>query len=91
MPAHPARIAFTLASLTAFAAVVPAQQYTYPFQNPNLSLEQRVANILSLLTLDKRSPCSPTPRSHGSGFRPSAVPREFTRRSSVEECAAASR
>ena len=27
-----------------------AQQYKYPFQNPNLPLEQRVNNIISLLT-----------------------------------------
>lgn len=54
MPPRLARIAFALAALTAFAAVAPGQLYTYPFQNPDLSLEQRVANILSLLTLDEK-------------------------------------
>jgi len=33
---------------------VAAQQYEYPFQNPNLSVEDRVANILSLMTLDEK-------------------------------------
>ncbi len=29
-------------------------QYKYPFQNPDLPLEQRVTNILSLMTLDEK-------------------------------------
>jgi len=36
------------------SASVAAQQYDYPFQNPNLSAEDRVANILSLMTLDEK-------------------------------------
>ena len=35
-------------------ASVAAQQYEYPFQNPNLSVEDRAANILSLMTLDEK-------------------------------------
>ena len=31
-----------------------AQQYKYPFQNPNLPVEARVNNILSLMTLDEK-------------------------------------
>jgi beta-glucosidase len=31
-----------------------AQSYEYPFQNPNLSVESRAANILSLMTLDEK-------------------------------------
>jgi beta-glucosidase len=39
---------------TAFAA---AQQQTYPFQDPNLPAEQRVRNIISLMTLDEKVAC----------------------------------
>ena len=40
----------------AFAvAQTPAQtQYQYPFQNPNLPIEERVTNIISLLTPDEK-------------------------------------
>ncbi len=31
-----------------------AQQYEHPFQNPSLSVEERAANILSLMTLDEK-------------------------------------
>lgn len=31
-----------------------AQQYKYPFQNPNLPIEARVNDILSLMTLDEK-------------------------------------
>src|SRR5258708_26084678 len=31
-----------------------AQQYQYPFQNPNLPIEARVNNILSLMTVDEK-------------------------------------
>jgi beta-glucosidase len=30
------------------------QQYQYPFQNPNLPVEARINNILSLMTLDEK-------------------------------------
>jgi len=36
------------------AVPVAAQQYQYPFQNPSLSVEERAANILSLMTLDEK-------------------------------------
>ncbi len=29
-------------------------QYQYPFQNPNLSIEERVSNIISLLTPEEK-------------------------------------
>jgi beta-glucosidase len=36
-------------------AQAPAQnQYQYPFQNPNLSMEERVTNIISLLTPEEK-------------------------------------
>jgi hypothetical protein len=31
-----------------------AQQYEYPFLNPNLSVDERAANILSLMTLEEK-------------------------------------
>jgi len=55
--------ALLLASITPLAA-----QYQYPFQNPHLTLEQRVNNILSLMTLDEKLACLTTstavPRLH---------------------------
>src|ERR1017187_2450434 len=36
------------------AGLVCAQQQTYPFQDPNLPAEQRVDNIISLMTLDDK-------------------------------------
>jgi beta-glucosidase len=36
------------------AGRVSAQQYKYPFQNPGLPIEDRVNNIISLLTLDEK-------------------------------------
>ena len=32
--------------------IVLAQEY--PFQNPNLSIEERIDNIISLMTLDEK-------------------------------------
>jgi beta-glucosidase len=37
-------------------AIEPAQ-YQYPFQNPDLPVEERVNNIISLLTLDEKIAC----------------------------------
>lgn len=37
-----------------FANTSTAQQYKYPFQNPNLPLEDRITNILSLMTVDEK-------------------------------------
>ena len=39
------------------AALAAAQQQTYPFQDPNLPAEQRVSNIISLMTLDEKVAC----------------------------------
>ncbi len=36
------------------ARVSNGQQYQYPFQNPNVPLEERVNNILSLMTVDEK-------------------------------------
>jgi len=36
------------------AGTAAAQQYKYPFQNPNLPIEVRVDNILLLMTLDEK-------------------------------------
>ena len=43
-------------SLVLFLIAMPvtAQQYAYPFQNPNLPVEDRINNILSLMTLDEK-------------------------------------
>ncbi len=37
-----------------FATALVHAQYTYPFQNPNLPVEQRVDNIVSLMTLQEK-------------------------------------
>src|ERR1039457_3170505 len=39
------------------AGFVSAQPQTYPFQDPNLPAEQRVASIVSLMTLDEKIAC----------------------------------
>ena len=39
------------------AAFAAAQPQTYPFQDPNLPAEQRVNNIVSLMTLDEKIAC----------------------------------
>ena len=48
-----------VALLLAGTAPLGAQN-RYPFQNPDLSLEQRVDNILSLMTLDEKLACLAT-------------------------------
>jgi beta-glucosidase len=58
------------AALAALLLPCPAAIYgqQYPFQDPNLPLEQRVDNILSLMTLDEKLACLATstavPRLH---------------------------
>ena len=47
-------VSLTLGLLLLAAGRVSAQQYQYPFQNPNLPLEQRVENIISLMTPDEK-------------------------------------
>ena len=46
--------AFCLLTLLAVAQTPSQNQYQYPFQNPNLSIEERVTNILSLLTPEEK-------------------------------------
>ena len=46
-------IAF-VALLFSTTAAIKTVQYKYPFQNPNVPLEARVNNILSLMTLDEK-------------------------------------
>jgi len=41
--------------LLLFATARVSAQYQYPFQNPDLPLEERVNNIVSLLTLDEKA------------------------------------
>ena len=51
------RFALTLACLSAailFGTSLSAQKYEYPFQNPDLSEEERVENLLSLMTLEEK-------------------------------------
>jgi len=36
------------------AKTILAQQYQYPFQNPDLPIEPRIDNILSLMTLEEK-------------------------------------
>lgn len=71
------RLAAWLA-LGAFAAFLPAQaRYQYPFQNPQLPVEQRIDNVLSLMTLQEKidflGKTLNVPRLgiHGSGTAPS--------------------
>ncbi len=43
-----------LGLLLPFADTRVSAQYQYPFQNPNMPLEERVNNIVSLMTLDEK-------------------------------------
>jgi len=55
------------------AKPLQAQQYEFPFQNPNLPLEPRADNIVSLLTLDEKTAVFTNP----------AVARDVARESAV--------
>jgi beta-glucosidase len=46
--------ALCLVMAPAIAQTPPKNQYQYPFQNPNLSIEERVSNIISLLTPEEK-------------------------------------
>ncbi len=48
----PARLIFLAAAIAALPA--PAQTNQYPFQNPGLPVEERVNNIVSLMTLQEK-------------------------------------
>ena len=43
-----------LGLLLPFADTRVSAQYQYPFQNPTMPLEERVNNIVSLMTLDEK-------------------------------------
>ena len=44
----------------AVAIQSPPQPSQYPFQNPDLPIEQRIDNILSLMTIDEKIECLDT-------------------------------
>ncbi len=46
-----------LAFLMVYFGAPLSAQYQYPFQNPDLPVEQRVSNILSLMTRDEKIAC----------------------------------
>ena len=49
-----------LSGLTPYAVAGAAQKdgaYQYPFQNPDLPVEERITNLLSLMTLDEKVEC----------------------------------
>jgi len=52
----PKQISFLLATflLLLSSSIAWAQQYQYAFQNPNLPVEVRINNILSLMTLEEK-------------------------------------
>jgi beta-glucosidase len=50
----------TLSLLSILFTFSIAQNYQYPFQNPELSIEERVNNIISLLILDEKISCLST-------------------------------
>ncbi len=67
-------LALLLLAGLSFPALSPAQDnYQYPFQNPNLPTEQRIDNLLSLMTLQEKigalgtDPDVPRLGVHGSG------------------------
>ena len=65
-------VAFGLVALFAFAYVANSQQSPrqYPFQNPQLDVEERITNLLSLMTLDEKIEClSSHPRVPRLGIR----------------------
>ena len=43
-----------VAAMFLFAASACTEKYDYPFQNPDLPVEERVDNLLSLLTLEEK-------------------------------------
>jgi beta-glucosidase len=51
------RSRFPLALLLLAGSTTAAAQTTYPFRDPKLPIEQRVDNILSLMTLEEKAAC----------------------------------
>ncbi len=50
-------LAFTLILFTFGLVRSFAQQFKYPFQDPNLPAEKRIDNLLSLMTIDEKIDC----------------------------------
>ena len=48
------KVLLILSSLVLLAACGPKQVYEYPFQNPNLSIDERIDNLMSLLTIEDK-------------------------------------
>ena len=73
MKTTPSEVLHCLLALFLTAIPVCGQQHTYPFQNPNLPVEDRINNILSLMTMDEKikalstNPDVPRLGIHGSG------------------------
>ena len=48
------KILLILSSLVLLASCGPKQTYEYPFQNPDLSIDERIDNLMSLLTIEDK-------------------------------------
>ena len=46
-----------LIALSAFITIIGKAQTTYPFQNPDLPAEERITNLLSVMTLEEKIAC----------------------------------
>jgi len=53
-------LAFCLLVFTTFGVSYVYAQYQYPFQNPDLPIEERIDNIISLMTLEEKIACLDT-------------------------------
>ncbi|HEV8204430.1 MAG TPA: glycoside hydrolase family 3 C-terminal domain-containing protein [Pyrinomonadaceae bacterium] len=54
------KIAPLITLIACVVVFVPQSQTQYPFQNPDLPIEQRIDNILSLMTMDEKIECLDT-------------------------------
>ena len=54
------KIFFLVFPLVVGAKSFAQSKYQYPFQDPNLGIEQRIDNIISLMTLDEKISCLST-------------------------------
>jgi beta-glucosidase len=50
-------IKYLLSLFCLLAAQLAFAQYKYPFQNPGMPVEERISNLLSLMTLDEKVTC----------------------------------
>jgi beta-glucosidase len=53
-------LCFVLFTHTGIGNAQQPRSYPYPFQNPNLNIEKRIDNIISLLTLEEKISCLST-------------------------------